>query len=288
MKTKFYLLIPVLSLAIGFAQAQVSFPTAAVNNINSYSSFDMAGYGNNTDDQEGLVKAVFCYEGNISLNAVQTDGGEQYASYAWYLLDKAGNEPENAVQIANGNEGQQLNYAHQRSGYHRFRVYGYNKENQEGCFEITEIAIYVMPQIEIEAYQATIVELCQNEYDALQNYADGAIVLDATLLTINDREVFNDDRFEKTYEWFITNGGTESVLQSGLSASYTIGTGPDDLSFAAGNLSTGTFQYGLRVYYSFEEEAICNSSEVMMYTLTITPAPSKPTIRIEGAAKTRS
>lgn len=288
MKTKFYLLIPVLYLIVGLASAQVSFPASAVKDINTYNSFDMAGYGNSTDDPEGLVKAVFCYEGAISLKASQIQGDEQYVSYAWYLLDKTGNEPGQAVHIGNGNEGQLLNYKHLRSGYHRFRVYGYNRVDQAGCFEVTEIAIYVLPQREITEYQSITMELCENEVGAFQKYAVGEIVLDADMLNIKNNEDFNNDTFENTFEWFLVRGGEEILLQSGLSASYSLGSSSNDLPYAMGNMSPGNFQYGIRVYYSFEGEAICSAVSILMYNLIITPAPSKPIIKIEGAAKSRN
>jgi hypothetical protein len=277
------------SVVVGLAEAQdnYSFPTAAINPISTYSSFDEAGYGNVTTDQDGVVKAVFCYDGKISLNAVQSDGGEVYASYDWYLLDKNGNESESAIHSGNGNAGQQIDYNHQRSGYHRFRVYGFNKEDRLGCFEMTDIAIYVFPEIKIAAYQTEKLELCQNEAGALQRYAKGEVILDASSLSIEDSDTYNGDRLQRNYEWFVQNGAEQAVLQSGVASSYILGSDVLDLNYGSNALTPGTYQYGVRVSYLFDGEAICTSMEIMMHQLSITAAPSKPIIKIGGAIKAR-
>lgn len=270
--------------------ANYTFPGAPIKPISSYSALDEGGYGNAETDPEGQVQAVFCYNGTISLDATQSDGGATYASYKWFLLDKEGNESTNPVRIGNGTDGQKFDYEHKRTGYHRFRVYGYNGEDGEGCFEITDIAVYVFPPIDIdENYTSEEDEFCENEVGKLDFYHKGGLILDVADFNIDSREAFNNDEFLLQYEWYIIKDGTRYTLKSGADSTYTVGDNSNniDLSYVLGEIVAGTYQYGVRAYYVFEGGEICETLDTPMFDLVISVAPSKPSIIIGGAAKSR-
>ena len=270
--------------------AEYTFPTGSITPISSYNDMDQGGYGNPENDPEGLVQAVFCYEGIINLDAVQSEGGDTYASYKWFLLDKNGNESDNTVHTGNGTEGQKFDYSHTRTGYHRFRVYGYNGLDGDGCFEITDIAVYVFPPIDIdENYESVEDEFCENEVERLDFYNNGGLELNAADFNIDSSEEFNDDKFLLHYEWYIIKDGTRSTLKSGEESTYVVGdnNNSEDLTYQLGEIVAGTYQYGVRAYYVFEGDEICETVDTPMFDLVISVAPSKPTIIIGGAAKSR-
>lgn len=286
----FCLLMVVGARAHAQLPSNYTFPQQEGIIISNYAAMDNGGYGDTTNDPEGLVQAVFCYDGIINLDAVQSVGGDTYASYEWFLLDKDGNELPNRVHYGDDIAGQTFDYQHTRTGYHRFRVYGYNGLGGTGCFEITDIAVYVFPPIEIdEEFEAEVDEFCENVVGKLDFYNEGGLVLNAADFNIDSSEEFNNDEFQLHFEWYIIKEGIRETLKSGVESTYTVGdnTNTVDLNYELGQIVAGTYQYGVRAYYVFEGAEICETADIPMFNLDISVAPSKPTIIVGGAAGMR-
>ncbi|MBS9525439.1 hypothetical protein KIH41_04460 [Litoribacter ruber] len=272
MKKQFYLLIGILILLVNqsYGQYPLNFTHPQTGNtITSFNSFDAAGYGAE-NDLEGIVQNLFCYEEGAKV-ALSVDG--VYERFEWYLMGKV---DEDQVLLEGETEAS-ITYDFTRSGYHRFRVYGFNGSGDDACYEITDIAVYVAPEIILEVDEEDD-DFCENDSEQISNYNEKELTVSASY-----EETHMQDDFNLVYKFYLTtNEGEAILLQEGSTNTYVLGSSDNDLDFTERLLEQGDYKYTVRVSYDFEdEEALCEKEETLL-TLVINPIPEKPVIEITG------
>jgi hypothetical protein len=271
MKKQFYLLIPILLLMLS-NQAHAQEPTP----ISTYEHFDLKyneGLLSNYNAGEELVDKTFCENAAVEITVVQ-QGNVPYQSYKWYHIDGSGSEvdlnnDQNSFSFTNVN-------THYSPGYHLFRVYAYSEEGLQGCFEVTEMAVYILPALP----QEDIVDFNYCETDASPVNADddpnsfgqGQIELDGTVNQGNfpDQYVFN-------YQWVKKNVATQDVVEiaDATNETYIVGSAAND-----DHTEVGVWEYSTVVSYVVNG-GDCEQTLVIA-EITVTPAPEKPEINIDG------
>lgn len=266
MNKQFYLLIPILLLMVAnqvHAQAQTT-------NIATYGDFD-AKY---TTD---FIQMTFCETVPINLTVDETENsGAAFLSFKWVLLESDGSEPNSPIQIGNGDAGRNLNYESLRAGYHIFRVYGYSVQDQMGCYEMTDIAVYVLPNIPLTPQEITE-QYCESDLPpivadgAVNSLQLGAIVLDATI----DQSAF-PDTYALNYQWSKSiGGGASTPIGGATSATYIVGSATED-----DHATVGTHTYTVKISYAVNDNG-CPAEEIMA-VITVTAKPDKPVINVGG------
>jgi hypothetical protein len=270
MKKQVYLLIPILMLLVaGQAIAQ----TEQVH-ITTYENFDgkyNEEYLSNYNPGEERVNNTFCEGSDIELNVVQ-QGEVEYKSFTWFHIN--GNRDESNLN----NDANTLSFTADNTnygvGYHLFRVYAYSEENQQGCFEVTEMAVYVLPQVVQEEednfeYCATDAPPVDEAGDA-NSFGQGQIVLDGTVNQANF-----PDTYEFNYQWVKVNVETEDIetIEGATGSTYVVGSGDT-------HTEVGEWEYRTVISYVVNGGE-CEQS-LLIANITVTPAPEKPVINVTG------
>ncbi|KEO75535.1 hypothetical protein [Anditalea andensis] len=265
MKKQIYL-IPILFLAfVGHMMAQTT-PIA------TYAHFDEV-----YSDPDLLVQMTFCETTEIELTVDESQNiGAPFMSFEWFLLNADGTEPNESIQAGDGDLGRNLNYVSTRTGYQIYRVYGYSVEGQTGCYEMTDIAVYVLPTIPLEPQD---VEETYCTTDATPIVADGttnSLGLGAIILNAEVDQTPFPDTYALNYVWSKSFDGGPSVdLDQATEETYIIGSATND-----DHTEVGTHTYSVRISYVVNDGG-CEVSETMA-VITVTPAPEKPVINVTG------
>lgn len=225
----------------------------------------------NIDTDEELVQATFCSDQTISLDATEMTTGTVYGSYKWFLVDEITGDTTNL-----NNNNQLLDYTSQEPGYHLFRVEGYSEADFKGCYEITEIAVYVLPEIVLTEPTETY-EYCQtdapptNATDPANSFGIGLITLNADIID----ESTLPDTYEYRYQWLKINtaNGARYPISGATAATYDVGSMDT-------HTNLGTWQYVVEITYEVNDGGC--AQEFVMTTITVTEAPDKPVIEITG------
>jgi len=262
MKKQFYLLIPILLLMLtNLENVQAQNPI-----ITTYVDFDTKYTGEQ-------VQMTFCETTDIELSVNENqNNGVPYESFSWYYLGQEASGTETPI----GADSPTFTSNEYAPGYHIFRVYGYTVENQIGCYEFTDIAVYVLPNIPLTP-QGVIEQYCETDLppiivgDPNNSLGLGAIVLDATV----DQTAF-PDIYALNYQWSKSiNDGASTPIGGATSDTYIVGSATDD------NYATvGVHTYSVQITYAVNENG-CPVEEVMA-VLTVTPKPDKPVINVGG------
>lgn len=224
----------------------------------------------NTGSGEDLVQATFCHDQTITLDATEFGTGEVYASYKWFLIDE-----ETGAETDLNVDDQILNYSSTEPGYHLFRVEGYSETEQRGCYEITEVAVYVLPEVTLTEPGDTY-EYCETDApptqsgDPANSFGQGVITLDADII---DDSAF-PDTYEYRYQWYKTNAdGTEFSISGATSSTYDVGSMDT-------HTNLGEWNYHVSISYEVNDGGC--EEDFLMATITVTEAPEKPVIEISG------
>ena len=261
-----------LMVAFGInAQAQ----TGGQIHITDYPDFDTKYFEPNVTlfnagTDEDLVQATFCSDQTVVLDATEFGTGAVYGSYKWFLVDET-----TGVGTDLNVDAQILNYTSLEPGYHLFRVEGYSETNFQGCYKVTEIAVYVLPEI-VLTEPGDIYEYCETDApptvagDPANSFGQGVITLNAD--TIDSSTL--PDTYEYRYQWYKTNAaGTQYPITGATSSTYDVGSMDT-------HTNLGVWNYNVAISYEVNDGGC--QEDFLMATITVTAAPEKPVIEISG------